>query len=315
MAFRGANNPKLVNVIVSQNRRTARNSTGIDDPVRVITSHLACKIASVRSSARAWSVRWESSCGFRPRTASASRSAATLRPSAAGPDRLAWMRPAPKSCRFAPNHALQALANLAGLGPVASKYAVESEELSGGLLHSCVDSIKGTLGGGGDEAKNEGSHRGDQPNANLHRISRLRSSQCSGKAVRNLIPKSAPTNVHVNTIIPTIVASTVLLSTFSGVLLLCLTPGRYTFHCKKQAGLPGRLTSEGRVVIRPLVPILCQNQRRTNISHYLMPNGRSLELLAFLVDVPLWSAPELTLSQRVRRLLRFLESMVKSFKP
>ena len=33
MAFRGANNPKLANVIVSQNRRTARNGTGIDAPV------------------------------------------------------------------------------------------------------------------------------------------------------------------------------------------------------------------------------------------------------------------------------------------
>ena len=62
------------------------------------------------------------------------------------------------------------------------------------------------------------------------------SSQCSGKAVRNLIPKSAPTNVHVNTIIPTIVASTVLLPTFSGVLLLCLNAGRiYTFHCRRRS--------------------------------------------------------------------------------
>ena len=62
------------------------------------------------------------------------------------------------------------------------------------------------------------------------------SSKCSGKAVRNHIPSRAPANVHVNTIIPTIVASTVLPPTFSAVLVLCLNLGRtYTFHCRRKS--------------------------------------------------------------------------------
>ena len=96
MAFRGANNPKLANVIVSQNKRTARNGTGIDDPVPVIASHLACKIASARSSARAWSARWESSCGFRPRSASASRSAPNAVPERSGSRSAGLDEPCPQ---------------------------------------------------------------------------------------------------------------------------------------------------------------------------------------------------------------------------
>lgn len=52
-AFHGVNNPKLANVIVSQNRRTARNGTGIDAPVPAIASHLLCKIASALLDTRA----------------------------------------------------------------------------------------------------------------------------------------------------------------------------------------------------------------------------------------------------------------------
>ena len=174
MAFRGANKPKLANVIVSQNRRTARNSVGTDDPVPVMRSHLPCNSASKRSSARDWSARWESLCGFKSRIASASRSAPNTVSELIG-SRLAGLAEPCGQNRVdsGPHGALQTLANLASLGPVASKYAVESEDLSRGLLHSCVHSIKRTLGGGGDEAKNEGGHCGDEPDAKLHRGSRV----------------------------------------------------------------------------------------------------------------------------------------------
>lgn len=57
VAFRGAVNPKLVNVAVSQNRRTTRNGRGTDAPVPATTSHLVCNRASALSSARDWSDR------------------------------------------------------------------------------------------------------------------------------------------------------------------------------------------------------------------------------------------------------------------
>ena len=53
-------------------------------------------------------------------------------------------------------------------------------------------------------------------------------SKGSGKAVPHHIPSRAPANVHVNTIIPTIVASTVLPPTFSAVLVLCLNWAEHT---------------------------------------------------------------------------------------
>jgi hypothetical protein len=57
MALRGANSPKLVNVIVSQNNRTARNGNGTDAPMLVLTIHLDCNSVSPRSNARACSAR------------------------------------------------------------------------------------------------------------------------------------------------------------------------------------------------------------------------------------------------------------------
>src|SRR5437773_1937233 len=126
-----ANKPKLANVIVSQNRRTARNSVGTDDPVPVMRSHLPCNSASKRSSARDWSARCESLCGFKSRIAAASRSAPNTVSELIG-SRLAGLAEPCGQNRVdsGPHGALQTLANLASLGPVASKYAVESEDLS-----------------------------------------------------------------------------------------------------------------------------------------------------------------------------------------
>ena len=73
-----------------------------------------------------------------------------------------------------PDRTLQALTNLAGLGPVASKKTVENKDFNGALFYRCVNSVEGVLGGGGDKAKNERRHRGDEPDTNLNRVSRLR---------------------------------------------------------------------------------------------------------------------------------------------
>ena len=53
-AFRGANNPKLAKVSVSQNRSATRNGTGIDALVTTIVSHRALNRVSASSSARIW---------------------------------------------------------------------------------------------------------------------------------------------------------------------------------------------------------------------------------------------------------------------
>ena len=131
MAFRGANNPKLANVIVSQNRRTTRNGTGTDVPVPANTSHLACNSASARSSARDWSARWESSRGVRPRIASASPSASDAAPERIGSRLAGWDEPCGQIMSIRTrNRVLQARPNLAGLGPVARQYVVEREDFT-----------------------------------------------------------------------------------------------------------------------------------------------------------------------------------------
>jgi hypothetical protein len=51
LAFRGANKPKLVNVIVSQKRRITRNGTGTDDSVPASTNQRVCSGVPARSRA------------------------------------------------------------------------------------------------------------------------------------------------------------------------------------------------------------------------------------------------------------------------
>ena len=68
----------------------------------------------------------------------------------------------------------KAPSNLVGLGPIASKGAIERENVGGTLFHRCVRSVKGALGGGSDETKNECSDRGDESDANPDRVFRPR---------------------------------------------------------------------------------------------------------------------------------------------
>ncbi len=55
VVFRGANMPKLANMMVSQNVRITRNGIGTDGSVLASASHLVCNSASASSSARDWS--------------------------------------------------------------------------------------------------------------------------------------------------------------------------------------------------------------------------------------------------------------------
>ena len=59
--------PKLINVAMSEDRRTTGNGRGTAVPAATI-SHLVCNSASARSNARDWSHRCESSRGVRRRT-------------------------------------------------------------------------------------------------------------------------------------------------------------------------------------------------------------------------------------------------------
>ena len=57
--------------------------------------------------------------------------------------------------------------------PLQAKQAIEGEDVDGGVFHRCAHRIKGTLGGGRDEAKNKRGHGGDESGTKLHRVFRV----------------------------------------------------------------------------------------------------------------------------------------------
>ena len=96
-----------------------------------------------------------------------------LLPSEADRGLRAPMSPAADHIDPRRNRLFQTVTNLSGLGPIASQYAVKCEDVDGSMLDRCVHRIKGTLRGSGDEAENQRGHRGDEPDANLYRGSRV----------------------------------------------------------------------------------------------------------------------------------------------
>src|SRR5262249_52171564 len=68
------------------------------------------------------------------------------------------------------DRALQAITDLPGVGSIAREDSVEREQVDGVLPYSCIHCIKGGFRGSGDESENECGHRGDEPDAQPHRV-------------------------------------------------------------------------------------------------------------------------------------------------